>query len=273
MITPDTIENVSAPNFTGKWLICKLYGYGYYKIVLAKTEEAFKKSVLKCAWDVGSPGDDGMFTFPPYEIVVVSFPKERVSATAKIIEKEQFDSLKREVLWLVKRYIRINNKLPSGFQETKPETGGSVLLKDTSYGEDEKPVVQRFWFVGTKKKFQDSFKCSENNTPDPRAGSPSKAPPGSGGLYAVALDTWNGGFDIVSSYNEPRSFCPSARNKNIKFWFQKIQERPEIAAELIKTRPEEIETREEQKKKKREEQDRVAVEKEKKNLAKFFGGE
>lgn len=145
MITPDTIENVSAPNLTGVWLFCKLNAYGYRKLVLARTEEAFKKSVLKCAWDIGSPaGHVGMFGMAPCEITIVSFPKERVEQAAKNIKRDQFDLLKSHVLFNARQHQKKLGNVPSGFTTGfKPKGVSSVLLYEKFYECDKKEAPTR----------------------------------------------------------------------------------------------------------------------------------
>lgn len=240
MITPDTIENVLAPNLTGNWLFCKLNAYGYRKLVLAKTEEAFKKSALKCAWDIGSPADRvSMFGMAPHEITIVSFPKERVEQAAKTIKEDQFFLLKKEVLWNVREYQKKFKEVPPGFVVGyKPKGTDSILLYEEGYERDSKAKI---WFVGTRKEFEKKFKLPNRQNLKPRGGFPSKAQqPTSGDIFVVSLDSWDKAFNTETMYNETSGLCPSVFNPNILFWFQKGQERQDLRQELVEARAVEI---------------------------------
>lgn len=276
MITPDTIENVSAPNLTGVWLFCKLNAYGYRKLVLARTEEAFKKSVLKCAWDIGSPADHvGMFGMAPCEITIVSFPKERVEQATKNIKRDQFDLLKSHVLFNARQHQKKLGKVPPGFTTGfKPKGVSSVLLYEKFYEYDKKEAPPKVWFVGTRKRFEEKFKLPEHQTPKPRVGFPSKAQqPAPGGLFAVAVDSWDKALDINESYDGNSVFCPTLTKSNILFWFQKKRERPDLTMDLANARAKELQIKNEQDEQKELARIQKREQEDKRDLEAFFGEE
>jgi hypothetical protein len=240
MITPDTIENVSAPNLSGKWLICKVTSGGRWRVVMARGEQAFKESVLRVAKQIGSD-EERMFGFSPCEINIVSFPKERVAALAKTIAKLNFSDLKHKVGYNVSKYVECMGKAPPGFSETKPKSGSSVLLEVRRCGSDGSTLNESFWFLGTKNKFCERFKFTEDETLVPREGSPSKAPaPIAGPLFVVANNAWGSELNILRVTWERNQPGVAGSSNHVVCWFQKIKDRPDLEEELVEVHSKEL---------------------------------
>jgi hypothetical protein len=240
MITPDTIENVSAPNLSGKWLICKVTSGGRWRVVMARGEQAFKESVLRVAKKTGSD-EEHMFGFSPCEVNIVSFPKERVIPLAKTIAKLNFSDLKHKVGYNVSKYAECMGKAPPGFSETKPKSGSSVLLEVRRCGSDGNTLNESFWFLGTKNKFCERFKFTEDETLVPREGSPSKAPaPDPGPLFVVANDAWSSELNIKKAIWERNEPGVAGSSNHVVCWFQKIKDRPDLEEELVEVHSKEL---------------------------------